>query len=258
MSSLQECFRTGAMIVGRVGPYAKVEHLEDGSLLLTMSFILSEGHVDRADAKGDRLGWEQVFACDGATEQSAEPAGSCCVSPSSWLFPSDDTAGTTGDGLEPAGATACATIETPSASRGRRHGAVATFTVEKLDEIRGHLEGLPPIEDSERTFNKQAAVRLLAGEIANLQQRGYTLEQIAQFMTGAGVKIGTATLKSYLSRNKNRVKRGMRKRPKRIAAIRLAPRCQDEAPLDAERVDGTGSVGDAVAGDRAGSASLHR
>jgi hypothetical protein len=135
---------------------------------------------------------------------------------------------------------------------------MATITVEKLDEIREHLEGLPPIEPSKRTFNKQEVVALLAGEIANLKQRGYTHEQIAQCLTREGVTIGTATLKSYLTRSKNAMKRGRRKRATRTALGRAARWREDGDRPEARRVDGTGPAGEVVAADRTGRASLHR
>ena len=43
---------------------------------------------------------------------------------------------------------------------------------------------------------------MLSKEIAALQKRGYTLEQISETLRGEGLNIATPTLKSYLQRAK--------------------------------------------------------
>jgi hypothetical protein len=50
--------------------------------------------------------------------------------------------------------------------------------------------------------SKQEAVRILSKEIAALQKRGYTLDQISETLRGEGLNIATPTLKSYLQRAK--------------------------------------------------------
>lgn len=43
---------------------------------------------------------------------------------------------------------------------------------------------------------------MLSKEIADLQKRGYTLDQISETLRGEGLSIATPTLKSYLQRAK--------------------------------------------------------
>ena len=45
-------------------------------------------------------------------------------------------------------------------------------------------------------------MRILSKEIAALQKRGYTLDQISETLRGEGLSIATPTLKSYLQRAK--------------------------------------------------------
>lgn len=82
------------------------------------------------------------------------------------------------------------------------------YTVEQIDQVGAGLLALPPLDVSKRKLDKQAAVRRIKEQIATAQQRGYTLEQIAQSMTELGIQITTPTLKSYLQRAKKAGGRG--------------------------------------------------
>lgn len=74
-----------------------------------------------------------------------------------------------------------------------------------IDQIAEKLRKMPPAPPAAAaTTTKQEAVKLLAGEIASLQRRGYTLEQITDSLRGEGLELTTPTLKSYLSRAKAR------------------------------------------------------
>jgi arginine repressor len=70
---------------------------------------------------------------------------------------------------------------------------------------------MPVIEKKKQEHNKQDAIKVLAKEIAALQKRGYTLDQIAETLRGEGLDITTPTLKSYLQR----IKAGKNKEPKK-------------------------------------------
>lgn len=85
------------------------------------------------------------------------------------------------------------------------------YTVEMADRIAEKLRALPPMDASKTRLNKQGVVIHLAGEIAALQERGYTLEQVAESLRGSGLEITTPTLKSYLQRSKRNPNRGRRK-----------------------------------------------
>jgi hypothetical protein len=54
------------------------------------------------------------------------------------------------------------------------------YTIEQIDQVGAGLLALPPLDASKRKLDKQAAVRRIKDQIATAQQRGYTLEQIAQ------------------------------------------------------------------------------
>lgn len=122
------------------------------------------------------------------------------------------------------------------------------YTVEMADRIAEKLRKLPPVDPSQARLNKQGVVRHLAGEIAALQERGYTLEQIAESLRGSGLEITTPTLKSYLQRSKRNRARPRRKappgqaaqpapapQPSRPGPAREAPRGGPEAPPNAPK-----------------------
>ena len=76
------------------------------------------------------------------------------------------------------------------------------YSNEKLEAISAKLKTMPVIEKKKQEHNKQDAIKVLAKEIAALQKRGYTLDQIAETLRGEGLDITTPTLKSYLQRIK--------------------------------------------------------
>jgi hypothetical protein len=77
-----------------------------------------------------------------------------------------------------------------------------THTLAQTEEMMRALRALPAMDSSKRRLTKQAVVTLLARELASLQARGYTMEQIAECLRGMGFEISTPTLKSYLQRVK--------------------------------------------------------
>jgi hypothetical protein len=81
-----------------------------------------------------------------------------------------------------------------------------TYTLEETERMGNALRALPPMDGSRRRLTKQAVVKQLSREIASLQTRGYTIEQIVESLHGVGFDITTPTLKSYLQRNKKRKK----------------------------------------------------
>lgn len=75
------------------------------------------------------------------------------------------------------------------------------YTEDQIEAIAKKLREMPPVE-KKKQYSMQEAVRLLAKEIALLQKRGYTLDQISEILRGEGLSIATPTLKSYLQRAK--------------------------------------------------------
>jgi methionine synthase II (cobalamin-independent) len=86
------------------------------------------------------------------------------------------------------------------------------YTNEQLEAIASKLREMPPIEKKKRRHSKQEAVRILSKEIAALQKRGYTLDQISETLRGEGMDIATNTLKSYLQRAKSAKKKKQAKK----------------------------------------------
>ena len=98
-----------------------------------------------------------------------------------------------------------------------------TYTLEETERMEIALRALPPIDGSRRRLTKQAVVKRLSREIASLQARGYTIEQIVESLHGVGFDITTPTLKSYLQRNKKRKAKGAAQRQRTVAPPAAAP-----------------------------------
>lgn len=86
------------------------------------------------------------------------------------------------------------------------------YTRDNANKIADALRSLPAAEAARKELSKQGMVNYLAAEILGLQERGYTIVQIAESLRVVGLEISTATLKTYL----RRMKKSTRKRgPKR-------------------------------------------
>lgn len=105
-----------------------------------------------------------------------------------------------------------------------------TYTLEQTEEMVSALRALPAMDSSKRRLNKQAVVRQMARDIAGLQARGYTIEQVVECLHGIGFEISTPTLKSYLQRVKNRRGKDAPKRRGRDVSAAAPPTREREAP----------------------------
>lgn len=86
------------------------------------------------------------------------------------------------------------------------------YTTKQTEAIAAKLRNMPTVE-KKQLLSKQEAVRVLAKEIASVQKRGYTLDQISEMLRGEGLDIATPTLKSYLQRAKPAPKKTQAKAP---------------------------------------------
>lgn len=77
------------------------------------------------------------------------------------------------------------------------------LTIEKIEKIAEKLRAMPPVENKQRQASNQEAIKLLAKEIKGMQQRGYTLEQIADVLKSNEIAVAAPTLRSYLQRAKD-------------------------------------------------------
>jgi len=74
--------------------------------------------------------------------------------------------------------------------------------LETLEAVREKMKSAPEVAKEKRTVSKQESIKELKREIEAMQKKGYTLDDIAKFMTDGGIQITTPTLKSYLQRTK--------------------------------------------------------
>src|SRR6185503_19729967 len=98
------------------------------------------------------------------------------------------------------------------------------YTLELAERLVENLRAMPPKAPSQRRLDKQALVKHLAEEIASLQQRGYTIEEVAESLRGHGLDITTPTLKNYLQRA-----RGKRVKPRKAQRPSERPRAGAKA-----------------------------
>jgi hypothetical protein len=98
-----------------------------------------------------------------------------------------------------------------------------TYTLEETERMVSALRALPAMDRSKRHLTKQAVVKQMAREIASLQARGYTIEQVVESLHGVGFDITTPTLKSYLQRVKKRNSKEAPRRQRPLAPPIAAP-----------------------------------
>ena len=103
-------------------------------------------------------------------------------------------------------------------------------TTEAVDEMIAKLRLLPPKDPAKRKLDKQESVKRMAQELIALQERGYTLEEIADSVRGVGLKITTPTLKTYLQRATRKDERKGAK-ARRPSASRAAKTEATKAPM---------------------------
>jgi hypothetical protein len=154
--------------------------------------------------------WQEVFRIL-EVDEGAEPLSE---TDSAALFPAvpsvetGDSVPTLAESFQPTGGEGggAAPSRRGSPSRDRK-----IYTLERVNEIGAALRALPARDPSERRLHKQMVIRQLVEEITALQNKGYTLEQVATLLRTEGVEVTTPTLKSYLSRVRKASGKGARK-----------------------------------------------
>ena len=140
------------------------------------------------------------------------------------------------------------------------------IAIETIENLQESLKSLPAVEVKKREVSKPEAVQMLATQVTELQEKGYTIEMIAEIFTTRGLEIKPQTLKSYLTRAKGL--KGQKKRgSKAPAKAPVKPldksdkKASDEATAKQDkkssetRITATegskkGASGDAVSSDR--------
>ncbi|MHC8403535.1 hypothetical protein ACYZTX_29955 [Pseudomonas sp. MDT1-17] len=92
------------------------------------------------------------------------------------------------------------------------------IAIETIENLQESLKSLPAVEVKKREVSKPEAVELLAAQVTELQDKGYTIEMIAEIFTKHGLEIKPQTLKSYLTRA-----RGSKGPKKRASKARTKP-----------------------------------
>ena len=92
----------------------------------------------------------------------------------------------------------------PSQQEPAQAATAIEYTVESANRMAEELRAIPAKDPAKRKLDKQGMVSLLAGELIALQQRGYTIEEVAESLRGRGLSITTPTLKNYLQRAKSK------------------------------------------------------
>ncbi len=90
-----------------------------------------------------------------------------------------------------------------------------SIKIETLEAVREKMKSVPEVAKEKRTVSKQESIKELKREIEAMQKKGYTLDDIAKFMTDGGIQITTPTLKSYLQRTKTTKTTTQRKESKK-------------------------------------------
>ncbi len=85
-------------------------------------------------------------------------------------------------------------------------GEQTKYTLEKIEAIANKLRAMPPVEKKKQEHSKIETVKMLRSEIAAMQKRGYSLDQVSEALRGEGLDILTPTLKNYLQRVKAKAK----------------------------------------------------
>lgn len=120
------------------------------------------------------------------------------------------------------------------------------YTLESAEGMAEKLRAIPAKDPSQRRLDKQGMVRHLASEILAVQQRGYTLEEVAESLRGYGLDITTPTLKNYLQRAKSAPGK-----PKRARRPPGSPRSEAK-PGQPTRASGVPPVAASSAGESGG------
>jgi hypothetical protein len=77
---------------------------------------------------------------------------------------------------------------------------MAAYTRDDVEKMAEALRSLPAA--TKNKLSKQGVVSHLAAEILGLQERGYTIEQVAESLRSLGLVITNKTLSTYLGRLK--------------------------------------------------------
>jgi IS30 family transposase len=100
------------------------------------------------------------------------------------------------------------------------------YTLSKVQEIARKAKELQPKPDEKRELNKAEVIKTLAVEIDDLLKRGFSMEDVKQFLNGEGVDISSSTLKAYVYAQRSKSAGKAKKRKKTTVADASKPKAQ--------------------------------
>ncbi len=124
-----------------------------------------------------------------------------------------------------------------------------TITVAQVESLKLQLREMPLPEKSQQVLSKQAAIARRAADLVKLQQRGYSIDEIADILTAHGLAVTGKSLKTYLYRARSHEPgRGKQPAPRarRNAAVTTSGNGEETVATGvqalAETIDVAGSV----------------
>jgi hypothetical protein len=105
-----------------------------------------------------------------------------------------------------------------------------TYTLEDGLRLRALLRTAPDKDPNQRRMDKQAIVKFVVEDIASIQQRGYTLEEVAELLATGSFEVTLPTLKSYLQRARKTRAKGAAKAPQPSSPPTVRERTRADKP----------------------------
>lgn len=75
---------------------------------------------------------------------------------------------------------------------------MAKLSKDKIHELKGILEGLPPKPDAEKRVTKKELIMALAPDLRAKLAEGYSVEELIEILEQKGVSVKPTTLTTYL------------------------------------------------------------
>ena len=120
-----------------------------------------------------------------------------------------------------------------------------TYTLEDGNRLRTLLRAAPDKDPNQRRMDKQAIVKFILEDIAAMQARGYTLEEVAELLRTGSFEVTLPTLKSYLQRARKTRNKGAAKAPRRSSSRTASGADRAEKPNAAKTALAPSRSGDA-------------
>lgn len=117
-----------------------------------------------------------------------------------------------------------------------------TYTLDEVEEISARLNALKDESHLNRRVSASKAISTMSQDIHDLQEKGYTIAEIASLLGESGLPVSLATLKSALSRTQKRDTMKARSVPGSVKGPTTAHRSTEEVSVAAARSDGGGFI----------------